>query len=706
MSVQQKILVVDDQEANIVSLEVILTEIDAELVKARSGPEALSILLKTDISLVLLDVQMPGMDGFEVAELIRARKKTRNIPIIFVTAINKDVAYRFKGYESGGVDYLSKPLEPIILKSKVSIFLEMDAQRRLLESTLTEVRQLKTSNESLLKSVGEGILGLDESGLVTFVNPAAETILECQTEDLISRSFGTDILVSSIAADKFVWAQSKIYDACSKGEKYQTDVGAFKTFSHKVIPVEYTATPLAVSESASSGLVIVFKDITERRKIEQQLHYMAQYDALTGLGNRNLFNACLQSAMLRSDESKQAFALLFIDLDRFKQVNDSLGHEVGDELLKESAFRIRQCIRESDTLCRLGGDEFTIVIEGMNIETAAERVSSKVIQALSKPFEFQGQELYIGASIGVVLYPHHDNDANQLIKKADLAMYRAKKNGKNRYVIYDDGMRIEVEQAVDLESKLRHSARIFDFHLNFQPRIKLEDGSIQGAEALIRWAPDEKGLIPPNIFIPIAEEIGVIEAIGEWVITQSCMAVAKWEALYQLPENFSVSINLSVKQLDSASLVSFLQQQLKEFDLAPTKIEMEITETVLMDDIDSQLESMQRIFDMGIAISLDDFGTGYSSMSYLTKLPINILKIDRTFINDIETIQGFSIVKAIIALAKALSLSVVAEGVETEEQASILGSLSCDYVQGYYFSKPLPGDRIEKLLLEKYGEQK
>jgi len=701
MNVKQRILLVDDKRANLVALESLLEELDVELLSVTSGPDALNLILKYDVSLVLLDVQMPDMDGYEVAELMRSRKRTRTIPIIFVTAINHEEKHVFKGYESGGVDFLSKPIEPYILASKVKVFLELDKQKRLLQQSLNEVQQLKNRNDLLLRSVGEGIIGIDSEGVITFANPAAEMILDYELDELVSLSVGQCVMVTTIDPENFVWEKSKIYEKCRAGEKHRSDVGVFRTKNNKMIPVEYTATPVSKPDGEFTDVVLIFKDITERKKIEDQLNYMAQYDALTGLGNRNLFNDALETSILRANHSKDSFSLMFIDLDRFKQVNDSLGHEAGDTLLKDVTDRLNSCVRNSDVVCRLGGDEFTIILEGHNIHSAAVRVSEKVLRFLSIPFSVENQKIYIGASIGIVFYPEMADDANELVKNADMAMYQAKRDGRNCFKIFESNMKQQVEEALDLETKLRRSSEKKDFFLHYQPKVRVSDGKIMGVEALLRWKPCGE-MISPVVFIPLAEETGLIQTIGEWVIKETCRQLKVWQEKYHLPEDFSASVNLSVKQLNDDSVVHILERNLEQNGLPASLLEVEITETVVMEKTDQNLKVLCDIHNLGISIALDDFGTGYSSMSYLTQLPLNVLKIDRSFVNDMESVQGAAIVKAVVALAKGLSLKVVAEGVETQEQLERLKELSCDYVQGFYYSKPLPNDVLEKRFSEDF----
>lgn len=696
---KQSILIVDDQKANLVALEATLSELEnVEIVSASSGPEALSVLLKREMALVLLDVQMPGMDGFEVAGFMRQRPKTRHIPIIFLTAINKEENYVFKGYEKGGVDFLFKPYEPFVLLSKVRVFLELDGRQKQLEDALHKLKQAKTSNEVLLRSVGEGIVGVSMNGVITFVNPAAEVVLANSSSNLVGEPLLQAVLVSTHHNESNDWQNSQLFKSCRDGHAFHSDVGVFRASNNQMIPVEYTASPTHSPGGDFDGAVIVFKDITERKKIEEKLHYMAQYDALTSLGNRNLFNSALNNSITYSEHSNQTFALLFMDLDRFKQVNDTMGHDAGDILLKEVADRVSACIRESDILCRLGGDEFTIIINGDSAERASQRVSEKLIQALSRPFEIFGQEIYVGASIGIVYFPEMGTTSGELIKNADMAMYQAKHDGRNRYMVFEPTMKAQVEESMALELELRRAVDNMDFYLCYQPKVDIDTGALVGAEALIRWKRED--FISPAVFIPVAEETGLISRIGAWVIETAVEDLARWKNAYSLPPGFRVSVNISVQQLENAKLAEEMEAALKLHGLNPDMLEIEITEGLFLEQTDLNMQRLARIRKLGVGIALDDFGTGYSSMSYLAQLPLTVLKIDKAFVDEIHGPQGKAIVSAVVALAKGLAVDVIAEGVEHLEQAEELLRLGCPQAQGYYYSKPLVLDQFESLLAQ------
>ena len=580
----------------------------------------------------------------------------------------------------------------------------MDLRQQQLEDALNKLRQLKTSNEILLRSVGEGIIGLSGEGVITFVNPAAERVLSCSAVELIGKPILGNVIITVQQAELQVWEESKIYQNCAKGLAYHSDVAVFRAHSNRMIPVEYTASPTHVPSGGFDGVVIVFKDITERKKTEEKLNFMAQYDALTGLGNRNLFSTALKNAITFSDHNKQSFALLFMDLDRFKQVNDTLGHDAGDALLKDVAKRVQECIRDSDILCRLGGDEFTLIVNGASVTPAAKRISEKLISALSRSFEVFGQEIYIGASIGIVTYPEMGCDANELIKNADMAMYQAKHEGRNRYKFFELGIKAQIEESMKLELELRRAVETMDFFLHYQPKVDMRTGKIIGAEALIRWRLGDD-MISPAQFIPIAEDTGLISPIGRWVFETACKQACEWHSKYNVADEFKVAVNVSVQQLQDQSLLAELLDIMATTRVQRSWLEVEITESLLMERTQENIELLSAIRDHGCGVAMDDFGTGYSSMGSLAQLPLTVLKIDKTFVDEIHKPRGSAIISAVLALAKGLDVDVVAEGVETKEQADALLNLECTSAQGYYFYKPLEASDLEALLQGQFGKK-
>ena len=691
---KQNILLVDDRPENLIALEAILEGPARTLVSVNSGNAALHALLKDDFALVLLDVQMPEMDGFEVAELMRQSQSAKTVPIIFVTAINKEQKYVFKGYEKGAVDYLFKPLDPYIITSKVNFFLELDKKSKLLERRLEEVRKLKDDNELILKSVGEGVVGLDRQGRVTFVNPAATRMLAQDSEKLILSSISDWFSTDELGVEPFDWLSSRAYEQCLLGDSFHQDDCVFAQRGEEYFPVEYIATPIIQKDDEYSGAVVAFQDITLRKRTERQLIHSAQYDALTGLVNRSLFEKILQRAIARAKRAEHCVSLMFLDLDRFKQVNDSLGHNVGDLLLQEVAKRLQSCTREVDTVSRLGGDEFTIIIEGVNYPDSAAVVAKKVLSQLSSKFLLtEGAceyEVIVGASIGIVNYPDSGEDVTSLLKCADIAMYHAKSEGRNNYQFFTADMQKRISRNIDMENRLRTALENNEFTLVYQPQVDIDNGNIVGVEALLRWQIEGGESIPPDQFIPLAEETGLIVPIGEWITYEACRQISIWNEARYTENPLTISVNLSVRQLCDRKLIKVIRNIIRETGIKPQWLVLEITESMVMDSPEEKIRILDELQNLGISIAIDDFGTGYSSLSYVRKLPIDILKVDREFIKDINLDRnGEAIIRAILALSKSLGLKVVAEGVEEASQVAFLKDIGCDFVQGFFYSKPL-----------------
>ena len=441
------------------------------------------------------------------------------------------------------------------------------------------------------------------------------------------------------------------------------------------------------------------QDLEERKRVEQSIRHMAHHDALTSLPNRALFRDRLTHAMAQADRYHQILAVLFLDLDRFKAINDTLGHNVGDQLLKMAAERLRSCIRDCDTVARLGGDEFTIIVEDIVEVQDAAVVAQKILDTLSQPFNLHNHEVFISVSIGLTLYPNDDENADNLLRNADAAMYRAKEYGRNNYQFYVADMNIKARERLMLESQLRRALDRDEFTLYYQPRVDLFSGKVIGAEALLRWRHPEMGLVPPVQFIPILEDTGMIIPVGEWVLHQASQQNRAWQDKGLTP--IRMAVNLSVRQFIQKDLAASILAIIERTGLAPEFLELEITEDLLLEHNQTNIITLTKLRNRGIHISIDDFGTGYSSLSYLKRLPIDTLKIDQSFLRDIENDpDNKAITSAIIAMASSLHLNVLAEGVETEEQLAFLRAQGCNEIQGYSFSKPLTADEFEQMLVD------
>lgn len=432
-----------------------------------------------------------------------------------------------------------------------------------------------------------------------------------------------------------------------------------------------------------------FSDITERKQQEAQIEHLAFHDLLTGLPNRRLLIDRIQVAIAQAARDANGLALLFVDLDRFKTINDSLGHQAGDQLLRLVGERLKSWVRSGDTVSRVGGDEFIVLCPNCDSPEDASSLGDKLLGAIAQPYQIGDTELVITASIGIALYPDNGADANSLIGNADVAMYLAKENDRNNYQFYSPELNARNLERLQMELRLRHALEEGEFLLYFQPQIDARDGKIVGAEALIRWLEPELGLIPPGRFIPLAEETGQIQAIGEWVLQQSCRHLKKWQEMGLT--NLPIAINLSARQFKQSSFVDTIGQTMAEHELPAHLLELELTESMLMKDVPQTTAKLNQLKKMGFRISIDDFGTGFSSLNYLRHFPLDVLKIDQSFVRELfDEGAALAIIESIIALARSLGMRTVAEGVETAEQRAILESSGCDILQGYLISRPLP----------------
>lgn len=465
----------------------------------------------------------------------------------------------------------------------------------------------------------------------------------------------------------------------------------------EVYPEWMTISTVRDSGDNISNYVAVFSDITNIKRSQMQLDHMAHHDPLTDLPNRTLLDDRLSQAINRARRHEERIGVLFIDLDRFKNVNDTLGHPTGDILLQDVAKRLQNLLREEDTVARLGGDEFILLIEDLEKTEVAEAIATKVIDALSRPFTIRSHELFIGASIGISIFPDNGNDAETLIKYADAAMYRAKEQGRNTYQFYTQELTQSAMERLELESALRRALARNEMELYYQPQVNLTSGAIIGAEALLRWHHPELGMVPPDKFIPLAEESGLITEIGDWVLANACRQAAEWSAHYKIFKR--IAVNLSGVQVQRGDIADKVRRTLDQSGLLPHMLELEITESVLMQHPDIAARNLNGLREIGVELAIDDFGTGYSSLSYLKRFPLQILKIDRSFVMDVPNdANDTAITRAVIALGKSLQLKLIAEGVETEEQEHFLTREGCDIGQGYYYSRPLPVAEFTRLL--------
>jgi diguanylate cyclase (GGDEF)-like protein/PAS domain S-box-containing protein len=467
------------------------------------------------------------------------------------------------------------------------------------------------------------------------------------------------------------------------------------------------ATSLHSKDGKLLGFLGSLSDISELKKAQIQMENLAFYDPLTGLANRRLFKNRLAKAVKSVQRTDSSIALFFLDLDQFKRINDTLGHDIGDALLKEIARRLNNNVRENDTVSRIGGDEFTILLTNVNNTHDVRIVAEKILLSLARPFMLNGQEIISTVSIGITMTPEDSIEPNTLMKNADLAMYRAKELGRNNFQFFCEDMNTAILHNLEMEKELNLAIKRNQFILMYQPKICIADNTITGVETLVRWRHPEKGLIPPDYFIPIAEETGQIIKIGAWVLEHSCHEMGALIREGLMPENSKVAVNLSAKQFSDPNLLQTVLDILIQSKIDPLNLELEITESIIMDDVEAAISIMEAIKSKGIYLSIDDFGTGYSSLAYLKRFPIDVLKVDRSFVSDIpEDKTDMAITSAVIAMAHKLGMKVVAEGIETQEQLDFLKKNNCDDGQGYLLSRPLTLPQLHHFLVSNYKQKK
>lgn len=549
--------------------------------------------------------------------------------------------------------------------------------------------------KTILDNLFSYVALLDIDGKVQEVNKAPLIRAGYRYEDVVGKYFYDAPWWSYDSAVKTQLMEAM--EAARQGRTSRYDVTV--KMGNDLIPIDFQISPVFDSSGKIFGLLPTAVDITDRKHAEAEIHSLAYHDSLTGLPNRRLFNDRLEQEMRKAERSNQLAALLLIDLDNFKEVNDTLGHDSGDFLLIEAAKRIRSSVRDYDTVARLGGDEFTVILSELSDFSDIGRIAQNIIESLSRPFLIKGRELFISASIGVALTPDDATDAVNLIKDADQAMYQAKKDGRGRYHFFTKGMQQAAEMKAKMLSDLRRALSEGQFEVYYQPIIELATGRIDKAEALLRWIHPEHGFISPAAFIPLAEDTGAIHEIGDWVFMQAAQQVRRLTT--EFGRNFQISVNKSPVQFKSIGNDPLWIDKLAAMNLGGNSIVIEITEGLLMNDDECITGSLLNYRDAGLQVAIDDFGTGYSALSYLKKFDIDYLKIDQSFTrNLVPGSSDLALCEAIVVMAHKLGLKVIAEGVETEQQRVLLLEIGCDYGQGYLFSKPVPATEFEKLLVK------
>jgi PAS domain S-box-containing protein len=678
-----------------------------QVVEAPDGEEAIRAFEQFNPDIILMDVMMPEVNGFIACSRIRAMPGGMYTPVVMVTGLD-DLASIDHAYQVGATDFITKPINYSLLKHRVQYMLR---GKRIQDELVASEARLANAQRIAKLGHWEWEAGHDR---MHWSDQVLKILGSTSTEATTYPGF-----LDRIHPDDRRMVEKVMTEALIRRTGYSLEHRILRP--DRTLRTVYQEAEFVTDQAGKSmRLVGTLQDITERRRVEQQVQHLSYYDKVTGLPNRFLLKQQLAQALATARQRKHHLAVLTVDLDHFNRINDTLGFALGDELLQGVGQRLAKCLRNNpskreeasddpwdgldgrkDAIAHIGGDEFVLVLTKIRKAEEAGVVARRIREVLASPFSLKGNEVCITPSIGISIYPDDSHDAENLLKESALALNHAKSEGRNSFKFYTASMDARASELLSMESHLRKALELNQFRLHYQPRIDVSRGErVVGMEALIRWEHPELGLVPPLRFIPIAEERGFIIPLGEWVLREACRQMVAWRSQGMPP--LHVSVNLSAAQFNQQDLPAMLEEIMRDTGMDPGWLELEITESLLMNDVESTIARLNKIKDLGLRISIDDFGTGYSSLSYLKRFPISTLKIDRSFINEAPTNAGDkAIVTAVITLAHSLGLHVVAEGVEELDQLTLLKGLGCDEIQGYYYSRPLPPDAFAEWVLSR-----
>ncbi len=701
------VLHVDDDLASLMMAEGALEDSGFDVIHAVDGQEAIDRFNEHEPDLIIMDAVMPVMDGFQAISAIRKLKLGAHVPILMITGLD-DLDSITRAYDEGATDFLTKPINFFILPHRVQYMLRSKLTADALRSS-----QSKLDNAQRIARLGnwEWCLGSNELswsrefGRVLGIEEGVS--LETWTEfvEYIEEPDRSNVLLIS-------------EQSVEEKQPFNVEFSVLGNSDGAQRRIRLEAEPYKHENGEWSYMLGTIQDITERINAQKQIHNLAYYDLVTGLPNRAQLTEQLRYTLKLSKRNSTKFAILFLDLDHFKQVNDTLGHDAGDDLLKQVAKRLTSVVRQSDmisggdddddadsqhTVARLGGDEFVVLLGVINRAEDAARVAERIAQSISMPYDIGSSAVSVTTTIGISVYPADGDDTESMMKSADVAMYHAKESGRNGYQFYSRSIHEQALTRFSLEADLRVAIETEQLTLAFQPKIDMKTGRLAGVEALTRWNHPEKGAVSPSDFIPLAEETGLIIELGRWVLREACLQMQHWiEAGWP---SMTIAVNCSSVQFTKSDIIEDINAAIAYSGLDPMLLEIELTESLLLQDGEKGIQILSDMKALGIQVSIDDFGTGFSSLSYLKRLPVDKLKIDQSFVRDLEKDSGdAAIVTAIITLSHNLNLTVVAEGVETQEQFNILRGFNCNEAQGYLISYPLDIEQFS-LWLESYREQ-
>ncbi len=701
----RRILVADDNPRLLESLSLMLRQQGYEAVLATDGRQACRLLEEQIFNLAILDLNMPGVDGFGVMD--QAARLQPDCALIVVSGEASFQAFS-RALRRGAVDYLRKPFDPAELMTILDNVMGKQLLLRSHEQVQRRLEQSESLHRYIVNSSPDIVFMLNDEGRFCFLNHKVDNLLGYQSGELIGRHFR-----HLLESEDVSHGMQALKDPGVSPEQPATLEVRLRTkgaqranrhFEITIFPMDHQgwhddSTSGAQSPDRPARYYGVARDMTERKEAEAFISFQAYHDLLTRLPNRALFRDRLSLAITQAQRSRQNLAVMFLDLDRFKVINDSLGHAVGDRLLQAVTRRLEQCLRKGDTLSRFGGDEFTLLLPTVPGRDEAGAIAAKLIDTLKAPFHLDKHDIFIGVSIGIAMFPEAGDHIEQLIRNADIAMYQVKARGKDDYCFFEPAMTVDTSNRLQLERDLRQGLAEGQLKVHYQPQICIRTGRITGLEALVRWQHPERGLLYPADFLPLASETNLLAEISEQVLSQACEEAGRW--INAGNRDLRLAVNLCPVQLEQPGFVDNLIAKLHSLGFPPGNLEIEITENVIMNDLQQVSLKLKQLADRGIRIAIDDFGTGYSSLSYLHHLPIHTLKVDRSFIHGIRSGNDDAcIVNAIVAMAHGLKLEIVAEGVENQAQLEYVMDLGCQNVQGFLYGRPQPGNKV-MLLLER-----
>ncbi|MGF2736333.1 EAL domain-containing response regulator [Marinobacter sp. DUT-1] len=701
-----RLLVVDDEPRLLSSLASLLSSQGYEVTEAEGGERACELIDQHSFDLALLDLRMPGVDGFDVmAELTDKQPDCGTI----VVSGESSFAAVSRALRRGALDYIRKPFDPEELLATVESVINKQSLMRAHEHIQVRLEKSEALHRYIVNTSPDIVFMLDEEGHICFINSKVESLLGYQPEELCGQHFrqilddrdvskGTYALKgANITADNPRTLEVRLKTRGSQQATRHFEITAFpidpQTWPHTG-DSQIGATPKSARYYGTA------RDVTERKEAEAFINFQAYHDLLTRLPNRALFKDRLELAIAQARRGKEKLAVMFLDLDRFKVINDTLGHAMGDRLLQAVTQRLEKCLRKGDTLSRFGGDEFTLLLPAIHDNDDARQIARKLIRALQAPFQLGEHEVFVGVSIGIAVYPEAGENLDQLIQSADIAMYHVKGRGKDGYRFYSQTMSVDTANRLNLERDLRLALEREELRVFYQPQVCSRSNRIVGLEALVRWQHPERGLLYPGDFLPLAEETKLIVQLSEWVMDHAFRDVGDW--IRNGHADLRLAVNLSPTQVEHPRFVDNLVRRMTKQHFPPDNLEIEITENVIMSDLDQISHKLRELATVGVRIAIDDFGTGYSSLNYLHRLPIHTLKVDQSFVRAIRSGEdGACIVNAIVAMAHGLKLEIVAEGVETDEQLAYLRNLGCHQVQGFFYGPARPAEEVFKTLEER-----